>query len=195
MRENKAVNVKTSLEYPLVINGLGVPGARGELGLTFCPGKKAKSYIDGSYWSRQLDLDVDRIAQWGASAVVSLVEFGEMVDLEVLDLPNQLARAGMEWLHLPIVDAGVPDKGFEWQWVYAGERIRQLLAQGSNVVLHCRGGLGRTGLVAALVLIQQGIPAEEAMRRVRVARPNAIENQKQETYLKNFCNEYSARAV
>ena len=46
----------------------------------------------------------------------------------------------------PIVDGGVPDRQFERAWHSAGPEIYGLLQGGSNVVLHCRGGLGRTAL-------------------------------------------------
>ena len=43
------------------------------------------------------------------------------------------------------------------------------------MVVHCRGGLGRSGLVAASVLVALGHPSGEAIRIVRVAREGALE--------------------
>jgi ADP-ribosyl-[dinitrogen reductase] hydrolase len=183
MRTDILSNFKTSFDHPLEINALKVPDCRGQLGLTFCPGKKAQSLLDGSHWCRQMELDLDRIDKWGTDCVVTLMGMDELIALEVLDLPGAVASAGMEWQHLPIEDGGIPNSTFEWCWLYTGQRIHYLLGCGKNVLLHCRGGLGRTGLVAARLLIERGMSSAEAMRQVRQARPKTIENSDQENYL------------
>jgi ADP-ribosyl-[dinitrogen reductase] hydrolase len=53
-------------------------------------------------------------------------------------------------------------------------------------ITHCRGGLGRAGLVAALLLIETGLEAEAAIRAVRAARPGAIETAAQERYVRAY---------
>jgi ADP-ribosyl-[dinitrogen reductase] hydrolase len=180
---NAAARVKTSFDYPLVINRLRVPGYSGCLGLTFCPGKKASSLLDGSYWNRQLHVDIEQIVNWGASTLVSLIEVEEFAALGVEELPACAEQAGLAWLHLPIKDAGVLSAVFEREWQSASHYIHSALQHGGNIVLHCRGGLGRTGVVAAKVLIEAGLPPVVAIRKVRKARPNTIENKRQEDYL------------
>jgi protein-tyrosine phosphatase len=68
--------------------------------------------------------------------------------------------------------------------VTAGEELRRILREGGRIVLHCRGGLGRTGLVAARLLIEFGMAPQEAIRRVRAARPGAIQTREQEDYVR-----------
>ena len=48
---------------------------------------------------------------------------------------------------LAIVDVSTPDAGFEQQWEVAGDALRNLLRSGRDVVVHCRGGLGRAGTI------------------------------------------------
>jgi protein-tyrosine phosphatase len=55
---------------------------------------------------------------------------------------------GMEWRHLPIRDVDVPDQRFEAAWALIGPELHDRLAAGDRILIHCRGGLGRTGLVA-----------------------------------------------
>jgi len=61
--------------------------------------------------------------------------------------------------------------------------VHALLDRGDSVALHCRAGLGRTGTVAARVLLERGLNVQAAVDLVRQARPGAIETQVQEAYL------------
>ena len=69
-----------------------------------------------------------------------------------------------------MIDAGAAGVHFEDQ--LASEKKCGHL--GGKVLIHCRGGLGRAGLVAALLLVEEGVSPPEAIRRVRAARPGAI---------------------
>ena len=55
-----------------------------------------------------------------------------------------------------------------------------VLRDGFDVLVHCKGGLGRAGTMAGDLLVQLGVDAERAVELVREARPGAIENQEQE---------------
>ena len=67
--------------------------------------------------------------------------------------------------------------------MYAGARLRERLRRGERVLVHCRGGLGRAGSVAARLLVEFGAAPNEAIRQVRVARPGAIETREQEQWV------------
>jgi ADP-ribosyl-[dinitrogen reductase] hydrolase len=80
------------------------------------------------------------------------------------------------WLHLPIRDLCAPDSVFESEWICAGSRLRGILRGGGRVLVHCRGGIGRAGMIAARLLIELGERPEAAIAAVRAARsPSAIE--------------------
>ena len=91
--------------------------------------------------------------------------------------------AGIEHFILPIVDGAVPSGTWERSWFKVGPQVRERVALGERVVIHCRGGLGRTGIVAARLLIEFGEKPAAAIHRVRKARPGAIENRRQEEYV------------
>jgi ADP-ribosylglycohydrolase len=57
---------------------------------------------------------------------------------------------------------------------------------GANVIIHCRGGLGRSGLAAACCLVALGHSANDAIRAVRAARRGAIETEAQEAFVARF---------
>jgi ADP-ribosyl-[dinitrogen reductase] hydrolase len=76
-----------------------------------------------------------------------------------------------------------PTAEFERQWQAAGDALRKLLRNGRDVMVHCRGGLGRAGMIAARLLIELGIEPATAIRQVRAVRPGAIETRQQEKYV------------
>jgi ADP-ribosyl-[dinitrogen reductase] hydrolase len=173
---------RTSITHPLQIAALSAGPTLGRVGVTFCPGKYDRHAMSG-YWDRDLSLDLDAIRTWGAAAVVTLVEKKELVTLRVERLGNEVVRRGMLWFHLPIVDASTPDEAFEREWKVAGYELRTLLRSGRDVLVHCRGGLGRAGTIAARLLIEFGMEPATAIRQVRAVRPDAIETHGQEKYV------------
>jgi ADP-ribosyl-[dinitrogen reductase] hydrolase len=138
------------------------------------------------YWDRDLSLDLDAIRDWGAAAVVTLVESQELALLRVERLGQEVLRRRMLWFHLPIVDVSTPDEGFERRWEVAGDELGTLLRGGRDVLVHCRGGLGRAGTISARLLIELGMEPATAIREVRVVRPGAIETREQEKYVLNL---------
>jgi len=87
---------------------------------------------------------------------------------------------------LPIVDVSVPGPAFEATWGDAGGKLRATLRAGGSVLLHCLGGLGRTGTIAARLLVELGVPRDEAIADVRRARPGTIETSAQEHHVRGI---------
>lgn len=170
-----------STDNPLKIASVTSPFG-GVIGMTICPGKIQPQAVSGSF-QRDLNLDLDLIAAWGAAAVVTLIPQSELEALQVEHLGDAVESRQLLWLHLPIGDVSVPDAKFEHAWLYGGLRLRQLLRVGKRILIHCRGGLGRTGMIAARLLVELGMPAKEAMGQVRRARPGAIQTPAQERYV------------
>lgn len=175
---------RTSDTHPLRIDAVTVPGCAGLIGLTFCPGKKQKAAMTG-VWDRDIDKDLAAIRSWGGSTLISLIEAHEYVELEVTELPYTCLQHGMAWYGLPIVDGAIPDAAWEKNWIKARPSLHQTLREGGRIVIHCKGGLGRTGLLAARILVEFGMPPDEAIKQVRHARPGAIETIEQESYVRD----------
>lgn len=102
--------IRTSTTDPIRIATL-LAGKR-HIGISFCPGKRGAS-LDGLGWRRNLAADLDVIRNWGADALVSLIEDHEIRDLGVASLGREAEARGMEWHHLPIRDVTLPDEQFE----------------------------------------------------------------------------------
>lgn len=172
----------TSKSAPLRIAEIATPNNGGLIGVTFAPGKKQVSALSGP-WHRDLSADLDIIAAWGAAAVISLVEDHELDALQIREIGREVIRRHMEWHHLPIQDVSVPSQVFEASWSQHSECIRTLLANKANVLIHCKGGLGRAGMIAARLLVEMGNDPDAAIAQVRAARPGAVETAAQEAWV------------
>ncbi len=93
---------KTSANSPLRIDSVQVPGCKGLVGMTICPGKKQPEGRSGS-WHRDLATDLAAIAQWGAAILVSLIEPHEYGKVGVSDLGEKLPPS-IRHIKLPIKD-------------------------------------------------------------------------------------------
>lgn len=174
--------MRTSLTHPLQIAEVPTLAGMGPIGITLCPGKKQLNAATGS-WDRDLGLDLDTVADWGAVAVVSLVESDELHSLHVPGLGDAVRDRHMDWFHLPIPDVSTPSDRFEQDWPAAGENLRAVIRSGFPVLVHCMGGLGRAGTIGARLLVELGLPPAEAVARVRQFRPGAIETTGQERHV------------
>lgn len=175
---------RTSQAYPLRIDELGVPGYPGCIGMTLCPGKVQKDALTGS-WNRDLGVDLAAIQSWGATWIITLMEDHELMAVKVAEI-GQRIPLGIKHLHLPIPDCGVPDKTWEDRWAQVGPDLRSALAKGEKVLIHCLGGLGRTGTLAARILVEFGTDPEQAILAVRNARKGTIETSIQEAYVRGI---------
>ncbi len=176
--------IRTSLTHPLIIAELPVGNRGGAIGVTFAPGKYQEAAMTGA-WARDLEQDMTAIQKWGATHLISLLEPWEFSELQIEKLPAVAAELGVSWYALPITDGSAPDQRFLHGWpVLSSELIRGLYS-GQRVVIHCKGGLGRAGTVAAMLLLQSEIAqtSEDAMKMVRLAKPGAIETAAQEEFL------------
>lgn len=174
--------MRTSQSHPLEIAEAKVGPGLGSVGITFCPGKKQSGALTGA-WERDLGLDLDAIHAFGASALVTLIEDHEIGDLGVHGIGEQTMLRHMDWLHLPIADVSVPGPDFEQAWQVHGPGLRARIRDGFNVVVHCKGGLGRAGTIAARLLVELGADPADAISQVRAVREGAIETPAQERYV------------
>ncbi len=167
---------------PNPIDTIVVPGYVGAIGLVACPGVRVMQPDPGA--PKFLEPDLQELADWGANGVVSLIEEKEFRLNNCVELPRRIGEAGMWWLHLPIVDMDIPDQNFEDVWAYDGARIRHALRIGERVILHCYAGLGRTGMIAARILVEMGMDPEMAIKTVRRANSRRIQTKRQSAFVR-----------
>ncbi len=149
----------------------------GVIGLTILPGRKDRG--------RDLAEDIIEIKKAGISSVVTLLSNAEFAEYGVTGLVEAYRASGLEVLHRAVKDQGIPTRE---QTQEVLRFMKQAIDSQKKVLVHCVGGLGRTGLIAAAYLkTYAGTDGEEAMRRVRAARsPRAIENADQEKFVLDY---------
>jgi ADP-ribosyl-[dinitrogen reductase] hydrolase len=94
----------------------------------------------------------------GIDTFIDLTHSGERPDYHTLLPPR------VEYWRSPIYDSGVPSEAAHMRAIQA--RLRSALAVGRRVYLHCRAGIGRTGLVVGCYLVEQGLDGDEALARL-----------------------------
>ncbi|MGS3141372.1 tyrosine-protein phosphatase [Aeromonas sanarellii] len=136
----------------------------GQLLLTPCPG------------SQQVPMEqaLAQLQLAGTGGVLTLMTQAELADLGMGTLGSLVEARGMGWFHLPVADDQAPDDAFERAWPRVLPKLLALLREGRHLTIHCHGGSGRTGLAAALLLMSQGQPQQEAMACIRARRPRAF---------------------
>ncbi|PEQ12685.1 hypothetical protein B2G71_10285 [Novosphingobium sp. PC22D] len=174
--------IRTSQSHPLKIATIDT-FAPGRIGIAFCPGKTQRAAMSGS-WARDLDTDLDAVGDWGATAVVSLIEDHELRALKVEGLGDAVRHRHMDWYHLPIRDVDVPGPAFEFAWKTVGAELRHRLSNRFDVFIHCKGGIGRACMVAARLMVELGDNPDAAIRQLRMKRDRrAVETRAQERYV------------
>ena len=110
--------------------------------------------------------------QAGIEIVVSLLEANEAAELGLAREGEAAQAAGMRFLSFPIPDRDVPSAMAPARMLL--KQLSEELESGHNVAVHCRQGIGRSGLIAVGTLAAAGIDIESAIRTVSTARGLAI---------------------
>lgn len=123
--------------------------------------------------------DLEAVLAWRPDLVLSMTTLPEMTGHGAAHLGEDLARHGIGWRHLPIVDFGAPGAGVAASWPAVSVLAGGILASGGRVLAHCYGGCGRSGMVLLRLMVEAGEPGPDALQRLRTARPCAVETEGQ----------------
>ena len=178
---------RTSTTSPLRVDWVplgdvpGLAAASGAVGMTLLPGKKRLGY-SGPHW-RDPAADARRLRDvHRCGTFLLLVEDVDLAMSRAWATVPALEAAGIRVLRHPVPDMGVPadPEAFRISLDDALAGIRR----GERVVVACRGGLGRTGTAVACLLVDGGLPPDEAIARVRAVRPGTVERPSQEAFVR-----------
>ena len=134
--------------------------------------------------------DIRGLRQFGVTCLVSLLERGEEEDL-ILSHERELAEsAGMEFLSYPIRDRNVPANVDSFTELVLG--IADRVRQGHGVGVHCRAGIGRSGITVSATLVTLGIDPSSVFEMVSEARGFPVpDTAEQEEWFRRHCMRFS----
>jgi len=101
---------------------------------------------------------LQRLADAGIGCFIDLTQPGELPPYE------ELLASGIEHRRFPVTDHGLP--AGRRQMAETLEGLREALQSSRTVYLHCRAGIGRTGMVAGCLLVEQGLSGDAALEEL-----------------------------
>jgi len=113
----------------------------------------------------------DDVSSWKRAhidGVLSLLTPDEEQDLDLREEAGEVRAQGMSFTSFPIPDRQTPKS--ESKLAEVLELATRDLSDGRNVLVHCRQGIGRSGLVAACLLVKKGTSPGAAVDLVSAAR-------------------------
>lgn len=129
---------------------------------------------------------LDRATRLRVSILLVLTEAPEL-PADAHRLLRVMARAhGIRDLRLPVPDYGVPGPRFLKAWRTLSPELHRRLDEGGAIGMTCSHGAGRSGTIAAMLLIERGLNAAQAIARVRGAFAESIESPAQIDWLRTL---------
>ncbi len=150
----------------MIIHALQVGG--GTLALTSMPGRGGK-YVQ----------DLNAISDWKPGLVISMTTEVEMLQDGARDFGTDIQARACRWVHLPVEDFGAPPDAVTARWPDLSAAVRHALSGGGRILVHCRGGCGRSGMVVLRLMVECGEQPGAALKRLRAVRPCAVETDAQ----------------
>ena len=132
----------------------------------------------------RVDTFIEDIKARGVGTVVVLLPSHEIHDLYGdVDLVAEYRKHQLGVVHFPLENFSVPDKIELFDGLI--ERLVGILGE-QPILVHCMAGCGRTGLIAAGVLVRQGSSATEAIEVVRDIRHGSMDMLRQILFLRSY---------
>jgi protein-tyrosine phosphatase len=130
----------------------------------------------------------DELNAWhtgGINMVVSLLTPTEAAKLGLQNEPEICRENQMEYISYPIRDRQVPISPSAT--IELVKKIRKVLKENQGVAIHCRMGVGRSALIAACVLVSEGIETKTAFEVIGKARGISVpDTEEQERWVEEL---------
>lgn len=150
-----------SMNIPLPLRVFWVRSVQPNLAIMPCPEGGA-----------ELESEIEALQSNGVDMLVSLLMPEEEPLLNVEAEATLCQQKGLRFISFPIPDFDIPTSFQEVNQLV--DQLQDALLAGRKVVIHCRGGIGRSGMVAACLLIKQGISVSDSLAALRTARRCAV---------------------
>jgi protein-tyrosine phosphatase len=129
--------------------------------------------------------DIAFVRKVGVQVIVSALTPGEVEELDLIEEEHHSVQRGLKYFSFPIEDRSVPIELAEFRRFI--DKLHVETQRGLAIAIHCRAGIGRSSLIAACLLVKQGVQPDDALRVIEVARgcpvPDTLE---QRVWIKKF---------
>lgn len=155
---------------------------KGMMTISSCPGFCKENGTSDDKQSTHLDV----LLSLGVDQVVALTPDDELERLGLAAMPQRIKDSGIAWRQVPVVNFSTPEADQLDVFMAAMAETKSLLDQGQHVLVHCRGGTGRAGKVAAVMLIHYGVAPDQAITMIRQQREGCIQTDDQEQFVRDY---------
>lgn len=131
---------------------------------TPCPGTRETSLEDA----------IETLADAGVTALITAMPMEELAQYNVETLPEVCNSHGIRWVHLPVEDDKSPEQAFTDQLLQHKAELLELINSKATIAIHCKGGSGRTGLIAAVLLLESGQSWQDVKSQIQSLRPKSL---------------------
>ena len=162
------------------VSRIEISGRKASLLLTAFPGRTSAN----TFSIKKMVSVFNLLEKQRCSHFLSLVEddeFSYYCGKAVLEA--EAKKRLINWVHLPIADMDIPRNNTLNGLNIIRPQLSEAIKTDRSIAIHCMGGLGRSGTVAAIILADLGIPLQSAIGVVRQFRPGAIETSAQENFV------------
>jgi protein-tyrosine phosphatase len=132
--------------------------------------------------------DISFLKRAGVDVIVSALTPTETEEWGLVDESRCCHDNGVKFLSFPIVDRSVPASLSEFDGLI--DSVTEYLREGKAVVIHCWGGVGRSSVIAACVLIRYGLSVDDAFRRIEESRGRQVPDTAEQ---RQWVERYSSR--
>lgn len=137
------------------------------------PGTKGVSIVDS----------LKSLKEAGAQAVITMMTMAELTEKQADTLPSLCAELRMDWYHLPVEDSCAPEEPFAQAFAQQKAILLGLVESSATIVIHCHGGSGRTGMMAAILMLELGYAPAQVKSQIQLIRPKSLTSPVQVNYL------------
>jgi len=123
--------------------------------------------------------EFDSIAAHGVTHLVSLLEAEEAASLGLASEQALCEERYMTYINYPIPDLTLPVSVDEF--LSLAKHLYTLCLAGHHIVVHCRAGIGRTGMTCAAVLMHKEPNAQTAIDHIALQRGVSIPDTEEQT--------------
>lgn len=134
-----------------------------------------------------LEEDIIHFSNQKLNILVSLLTREESFDLGLQNEKSICEKYTIDFISFPIIDRSVPTEKQTIQIKELAKNLEEKIHQNEKIIIHCRGGIGRAGMLCSAILIEQGYDTREAIEKISKARGlNLPDTEEQKNWIMKY---------